>query len=93
MMDRIADNRRFWLLLNLLLLVLHGFGVYCYVAAGFAHPVTQLWAIVLLIHILEFPLAFIAVQGRKVGWGTTIMATFIFGFTWWVPTRRGVFHA
>lgn len=92
-MESIADNRRFWLALNALLLVLHGFGLYFYVAAGFGHPVSQLWAIVIMIHILEFPLAFIAVQGRRVGWGTTIIATLIFGFTWWVPARRGVFHA
>ena len=34
-----------------------------------------------------------AVRERRIGWGVTIMATLIFGFTWWVPTRRGVFHA
>ena len=56
------------------MLVLHGFGLYCYVVYGFAHPVTQLWAIVLMLHMLEFPLAFIAVRERRVGWGVTIMA-------------------
>jgi len=92
-MDAIADNRRFWLALNAILLVLHGFGLYFYVTAGFTSPVSQLWAIVLMIHMLEFPLAFIAVKDRGVGWGTTIIGTLIFGFTWWVPARLGVFHA
>ena len=92
-MNSLADNRRFWLALNAVLLVLHGFGRYFYVTAGFADPVAKLWAIVVMIHMLEFPLAFIAVQGRRVGWGTTIIATLIFGFTWRVPARRGVFHA
>lgn len=91
-MQAIADNRRFWLGLNALLLVLHGFGLYFYVTAGFAAPAAQLWAVVLMLHILEFPLAFIAVRERAVGWGTTVIATLIFGFAWWVPTRRGLFH-
>ena len=92
-MDNLADNRRFWLACNSLLVVLHLFGVYFYVTRGFAHPVAELWGILMLIHMLEFPLAFIAVRDRGVRWGTTIMATLFFGFAWWVPTRRGVFHA
>ncbi|MES1924560.1 hypothetical protein [Salinisphaera sp. T31B1] len=92
-MDAIADNRRFWLACNAILIVLHIFGLYFYVRYGFDHAVAELWAVVMMIHMLEFPLAFIAVRDRGVRWGTTIMATLIFGFTWWVPTRRGVFHA
>lgn len=92
-MGALVDNRRFWLACNLFTLVLHAFGVYLYASEGFAHPVAQLWAIVLMLHMLEFPLAFIAVRERGIGWGVTIMATLIFGFTWWVPTRRGIFHA
>jgi len=92
-MHAIADNRRFWLACNAILLVLHAGGIAIYATHGFEHPVAKLWAIVVMIHILEFPLAFIAVQGRRIGWGTTIMATLIFGFTWWAPARRGIFHA
>lgn len=92
-MDAIADNRRFWLVCNALLLVLHAGGIALYVNHGFEHPVARLWAVVIMIHILEFPLAFIAVTDRRIGWGVTIIATLIFGFTWWVPARRGVYHA
>ena len=92
-MESLADSRPFWLACNLVTLVLHGFGLYYYVTQGFAHPVAEIWAVVVMLHMLEFPLAFIAVRDRRIGWGVTIIATLIFGFTWWVPARRGVFHA
>lgn len=92
-MQTLADNRRFWLACNALLIVLHVAGVGFYVSHGFDSGVARLWAILVMIHMLEFPLAFIAVRDRRIGWGVTIIATLIFGFTWWVPARRGVFHA
>lgn len=87
------DNRRFWLAGTLVTLLLHAAGLGLYVAQGFASPVAQLWAVIIVIHILEIPLAFLAVAERHIPWGLTVINTLIFGFTWWVPTRRGVFHA
>ncbi|MDT0618953.1 hypothetical protein RM531_10745 [Salinisphaera sp. P385] len=87
------DNRRFWLVGNLVTLLLHAAGLWLYVTDGFNSPVAQLWAVIIAIHILEIPLAFLAVAERRIPWGLTVINTLIFGFTWWVPTRRGVFHA
>ncbi|MEQ8797930.1 MAG: hypothetical protein RJQ08_06970 [Salinisphaeraceae bacterium] len=87
------DNRRFWLAGNLVTLLLHAAGLWLYVTQGFNSPVAQLWAAIIAIHILEIPLAFLAVAEQRIPWGLTVINTLIFGFTWWVPTRRGVFHA
>lgn len=88
----IADNRRFWLGCNLVLLILHVLGVFFYVRDGFEQPLAQLWAIVVAIHILELPLAYLLLRARHMAWGTTLILTLLFGFTWWVPTRRRVYH-
>lgn len=87
------ENKRFWLAANALTLVLHAAGIGFYAAQGFSSPVTQLWALIVAIHILEIPMAFIAVQDRNIVWGATVLKTLVFGFTWWVPARRGVYHA
>lgn len=86
-------NKKFWLVNNALALVLHVAGVYLYVTQGFANPLVQLWAIIVIIHILEIPLAFLALKERAIPWGLTIINTLIFGFTWWVPAKRGIYHA
>ncbi len=92
MSAKLADNRRFWLACNGILMVLHVIGIFFYVSHGLEQPLATLWAIVLLIHILELPLAFLLLRGRHMAWGTTVIMTLVFGFTWWVPTRRSVYH-
>lgn len=87
------DNRNFWLVNNALVLVLHALGVYLYVTQGFTHPLAQLWGLIVIIHILEIPLAFLAVRERRIAWSLTMINTLLFGFTWWVPARRGIYHA
>lgn len=86
------DNRRFWLANNAIVLAFHALGVGLYVVQGFANPLAQLWAIIVVIHVLEIPMAFIATKERMIPWGLTVFNTVVFGFTWWVPARRGVYH-
>lgn len=87
------DNPRFWLANNAVVLLLHALGAGLYVTEGFDNTLVQLWAIIVVIHVLELPLAFLAVRDRAIPWSLTIFNTLIFGFTWWVPARRGVYHA
>lgn len=86
------DDRRFWLANNALVVLLHIAGIGLYATEGFSNPLAQLWAIIVIIHILEIPLAFLALANRPIPWGLTVFATLIFGFTWWVPARRGLYH-
>lgn len=87
------DNPRFWLANNAVVALLHVLGIGLYVTEGFDNTLVQLWAIIVVIHILEIPLAFVALRDRAIPWGLTVFNTLIFGFTWWVPTRRGLYHA
>lgn len=87
------DNKNFWLIINAGALVLHAAGVYFYVTQGFTSSIAQLWGLIIIIHILEIPLAFLAVRERRIAWSLTMINTLLFGFTWWVPARRGLYHA
>lgn len=87
------DDKRFWLANNAGALVLHALGIGFYILHGFDHLLVQLWALVVVIHILEIPVAFLAVREKTIPWGLTVINTLLFGFTWWVPTQRGIYHA
>lgn len=84
-------NKQFWLMSNAVTIVLHVAGVAFYFAQGFDSWIAQLWAIIVAIHVLEIPMALMAVQDRGLSPGATAIKTLIFGFTWWVPARRGVY--
>jgi len=86
------DNKRFWLANNAATVLLHVAGIGLYVTEGFTNPLVTLWGIIVIIHILEIPLAFLAVKDRPIPWGLTVFNTLIFGFTWWIPARRGLYH-
>lgn len=88
-----ADNKTFWLVANALTLGLHVAGIGCYLAYGAGHSLAMLWLIVVGIHLLELPMAFVAVNNRGIAASTTLAMTIVFGFTWWVPARRGVYAA
>lgn len=45
-----------------------------------------------MIHLLEMPRAWIGLNAPRRRRGTVFAATRIFGFTWWIPARRGI-HA
>lgn len=84
------DDKRFWLTAHVVTGALHLAGIVFYLAHGLASPVAQLWALIVAIHALELPLAFIAVRERGIPAGAVVIKTLIFGFTWWVPVRRGI---
>lgn len=87
----LADSRGFWRLCNALLILLHVAGVYAGLRYGTSAPATVLWLIVIAIHVLELPMAFIFLRARPVAPARVIIATLLFGFTWWIPTRRGIY--
>lgn len=51
------------------------------------------WGALLFIHLLELPIAFMATKDRPAGALTTFVCTLLFGFTWWLPMRLGIYGA
>ncbi|MAA73656.1 MAG: hypothetical protein CMN28_02990 [Salinisphaeraceae bacterium] len=88
----LLDSRPFWLTVGVLAVLLHLGGIYLYATQGFENLWARLWGIIVVLHVLEIPLAFVMLRGRGIAWGLTIWNTLVFGFAWWVPARRGVYH-
>ncbi len=85
------SGKNFWILQNLFLL-----GVYAAASAlcinGHSHHwLVWLATIVLAAHILEIPLAFIILKDLKPAPLRTALGTLLFGFTWWLPAKRGIY--
>lgn len=50
-----------------------------------------LTGVVLGLHVGELPLALKAARMRGVGVACAVVMDLLFGFTWWLPFRRGIF--
>jgi len=57
------------------------------------HWVVSLATTMLISHIVELPLVFRMLRERKPAAARVIPLTILFGLTWFVPARRGVFAA
>lgn len=85
------DNKALWLAQNLALVVfwLAALGL---LAAGHAqHWLVLVAAVILAAHVLELPLAFMVLRGRGAAPLRVTFMTLLFGYTWWLPARRGVY--
>ena len=49
-----------------------------------------LFLLVLAIHVSEIPVAYKIGTGKKLSAPRTILKTLVFGFTWWVPLKKGI---
>ena len=85
------DNKGFWLVQNLVLVVFWLAAIVFY-ATGQSHHWLVLAAVVIFAaHILELPLAFMVLRGRNAAPLRVTLMTLLFGYTWWLPARRGVY--
>lgn len=84
-------TRAFWRTLNFLLAVFFALALAQGIARGLEAPLVVAAVLVLLAHVLELPAAFRAVADRDRSEWVTMVMTLLFGFTWWVPVRRGIY--
>lgn len=86
-------NRLFWLFNNFMILLVHlvGAGLLFSGARPWTDPIILIWLGVVAVHALEVPMAFSATQEKPQAMFTTVAMTLIFGFTWWLPVRLGIY--
>jgi hypothetical protein len=74
-----------------------GLSLFWLVAIGFlvagSGATIFLWiaAAVLVAHLLEIPIAFHFLKGRPKSAVRVCLMTLLYGYTWWMPARRGLF--
>jgi len=87
------QRKPFWIVQNLIVVAFWLFALGCLATGhtqGWAVPIA---AVVLVAHVLEVPLAFHALKGRPRSPLRVVLMTLVFGYTWWMPARRGIFAA
>lgn len=88
------DNKVFWSLSRALVAITWGI----LIILGFIFPsqiagtVKVLALVLLLIHIMETPISVKIGVERGVAKEVAITKTLIYGFTWWIPLKRGVIN-
>lgn len=89
-------SRSFWLAQGLAIVLFHLLALVLLLTgntSGFGGTLVTIWAIVLILHIGELVVAFIALKGMNVSPLTIIGKTLVFGFIWWLPRRLGVYRS
>ena len=65
-------------------------GVGLWLASPWKVAGAGLTGVIIGLHVGELPLALQAARARGVGAGRAVVMDMLFGFTWWLPLRRGV---
>ena len=83
----------FWISQNAFLIGLYAVASYLCISGNSHHWLVWLATIILVAHVLEIPLAFKVLKEKNPAPLRTIVGTFLFGFTYWLPVKRGIYTA
>jgi len=87
------DKKFFWVVQNLVLVAFWLAAIGSAILGNTRHWLVLVAAMVFVAHLLEVPLAFRLLRGRDASPLRVSLMTLLFGFTWWVPARRGIYTA
>lgn len=85
------NTKGFWIVQMIGLLAFYGFAAWHVAQGQTDHRSVWVAAIILALHVLEIPLAFVMLKGRNAQPLRVIAMTQLFGLIWWVPAKRGIF--
>ncbi|MDR3416164.1 MAG: hypothetical protein P4L83_08260 [Nevskia sp.] len=85
------DNKFFWYPQQLFLVGFWLASAWLLLHGQTKHWLVGLATVMLITHALEIPLVLRLLKGRDPAPAHVSLMTLIFGLTWWVPARRGVF--
>lgn len=89
-----GKSRWVWLLMNFSIVAMYLVaGVMVYSGVSIMHPFLLLTGFILFAHLMEVPLAFVFLGEQKPNPYRLVLGTILFGFTWWLPAKWGVYKA
>lgn len=86
-----TQRKSFWIASNVALSVFWLAAIIFAATGKSDYWLVPIAAIVLVAHALEVPLALYFLKGRQASPIRVCVMTLLFGYTWWVPARRGIF--
>lgn len=86
-----THKKSFWMAQMIGLLAFYAFAAWQIQQGNSAHQSVMVAGIVLGLHVLEIPVAFLMLKGRNAQPLRVFGNTLVFGLLWWVPARKGLF--
>jgi hypothetical protein len=86
-----TDKRSFWIWIDVGVILLYILIVGGSYLIGQPGPGWILFGLLELLHLTELPTAVNIGREKGVGLGRALLMNMIFGFTWWVPLKKGVY--
>ena len=86
-----THKKSFWIANMAVLLAFYTYAAWHFEQGNTGHHSVLVAAIVLGLHLLEIPVAFLMLKGRNAQPLRVIALTQVFGLVWWVPARHGIF--
>jgi hypothetical protein len=88
-----VNSRIFWIVQNAFLIGVYIAASWFCISGHSDSLVVWLATIILFAHVLEIPLAFRLLKDLRPAPLRTAIGTFLFGFTYWLPVKRGIYPA
>ena len=85
------NRKAFWIAQIVALTALYGYALARCLQGDSGHPAVIVSALVLVVHLLEIPLAFRVLKAHNPRPLRVVVCTQLFGLLWWVPAQRGLF--
>ncbi len=86
------DNKWFWVAQNLFLLAVYACGAAMLIDGKTDSVMVWISAIILIAHVLEIPIAMQVLKAKNPAPGRLVLGTLLFGFTWWLPAKKGIYE-
>ena len=87
------ERKEFWLGACALIGFVYIIGAALVLTVGSHNVFTRLALVMLVVHVLELPLAFKRLAPLKIPRERLVPLTLLFGAAWWLPTQKGIFPA
>ncbi len=86
-----TETKQFWMVNNAALLAFYMIAGVLVIDGRLDHWAVILAALILVAHVLEIPLAMKILKEKQPSLGRLVMGTVLFGFTWWLPAKKGLY--
>ncbi len=87
-----TEKKGFWIAQNVLLLAVYACGAAMLLEGRADSIMVWISAIILVAHVLEIPVAMHVLKDRNPAPGRLLLGTLLFGFTWWLPAKKGIYE-
>ncbi len=88
-----SEKKAFWQFNNMALLAIYAAALVLLLSGQGGHLIVLLAGLILAAHVLEIPYAWYVLRDKDGSRLRQAAGTLLFGFTWWLPAKKGIYGA